>query len=125
MEVPESLYFTEEHEWARRDDERLVIGISHYAQDVLGDIVYVELPAEGEDVEAGDEFGLVESVKAASSVYAPVSGTIVAVNDELADSPELVNSSPYDEGWMIEVEAADIDELEELMDASAYKSFLE
>ena len=125
MQVPDGLRFTEDHEWARvEDDGTVTIGISWHAQDLLGDIVYVELPGEGESVDAEDEFGVVESVKAASDLYAPISGEVVEVNDALQDSPELVNESPYQEGWMLRVAPVDEDELQDLMDSSEYEAFL-
>lgn len=125
MDIPEGLRFTEDHEWARvEDDGTVTIGISWHAQDLLGDIVYVELPEEGEAIDAEDEFGVVESVKAASDLYAPISGDVVEVNDALQDSPELVNESPYGEGWMVRVQPADDDELKDLMDASEYEALL-
>jgi glycine cleavage system H protein len=125
MQIPEGLRFTEDHEWARvEDDGTVTIGISWHAQDLLGDIVYVELPEEGEDIDAEGEFGVVESVKAASDLYAPISGEVVEVNDALQDSPELVNESPYNEGWMVRVAPSDEGELQDLMDASEYADLL-
>jgi glycine cleavage system H protein len=125
MQIPDGLRFTEDHEWARvEDDGTVTIGISWHAQDLLGDIVYVELPEEGEAVDAEDEFGVVESVKAASDLYAPISGEVVEVNDALQDSPELVNESPYGEGWMLRVAPSDEDELQDLMDSTEYEAYL-
>lgn len=125
MQIPEGLRFTEDHEWARvEDDGSVTIGISWHAQDLLGDIVYIELPEEGEAIDAEDEFGVVESVKAASDLYAPISGEVVEINDALHDSPELVNESPYEEGWMLRVSPSDDDELQDLMSASEYEDFL-
>lgn len=125
MEIPEGYLFTEEHEWAHQEDDGTVtIGISWHAQDLLGDIVYVELPEEGESVSAGEEFGVVESVKAASDLYSPVSGEVVEVNHGLDDAPETVNENPYKEGWMIRVEPSDVTELEELMDAEDYATYV-
>jgi glycine cleavage system H protein len=117
--------YHEEHEWVRVEGEEAVIGISDYAQDQLSDIVYVELPEVGDSIERGDVFAVVESVKAASDVYMPVSGEILEINEELEDSPELVNSDPYGEAWFVRVAMADPDELDELMDADAYKAFVE
>jgi glycine cleavage system H protein len=117
--------YHEEHEWVRVEGEEAVIGISDYAQDQLSDIVYVELPEVGDSIERGDVFAVVESVKAASDVYMPVSGEIVEINEELEDSPELVNSDPYGEAWFVRVAMADPDELDDLMDADAYKAFVE
>ena len=125
MEIPNNYYFTDEHEWAREnDDGTITIGITDHAQDLLGDVVYIELPLDGDTVEQGADFGIIESVKTASDIYAPVSGTVVEINDELHDAPELVNESPHDEGWMIRVEPDDRSELENLMDASSYESFV-
>lgn len=126
MDIPENYRFSRDHEWA--DDEgdgTVTVGISHHAQDALGDIVFVEMPTEGEHFEQGDEFGVVESVKTVSDVYMPVSGEIVAVNEVLEDEPELVNESPYDRGWIVRVKMSSPDELDELMDAEGYESFLE
>jgi glycine cleavage system H protein len=125
MEIPEGYRFTDEHEWARREDDgSIVVGISWHAQDLLGDIVYVELPEEGEDVEAGEEFGVVESVKAASDLYSPISGEVIEANYDLEDAPERVNDSPYEGGWMIRVQPSDSDEFDALMDAEEYASFV-
>jgi glycine cleavage system H protein len=125
MEIPNNYYFTDEHEWARENDDGTIsIGITDHAQDLLGDVVYIELPLDGDTVEQGADFGIIESVKTASDIYAPVSGTVVEINDELHDAPELVNESPHDEGWMIRVEPDDLSELENLMDASSYESFV-
>lgn len=124
MSTPSDYYFTAEHEWASDDDGVATIGISEHAQDLLGDVVFVELPDVGDSFEAGDEFGVVESVKTASELYTPVSGEVTAVNEDLHDAPELVNESPYEDGWMIEIELEDRGELEELMDAEAYDEFV-
>jgi len=125
MEFPEELKYTEEHEWVLVEDDIATIGITDFAQDSLGDVVFVELPEVGAKVVAGKPFGVVESVKAVSDVYAPVTGEVVEVNEELPDTPEVVNSSPYDDAWMIKVRLADPAELDELMDAEAYQEFLE
>ena len=125
MEIPEGYRFTEDHEWAReQDDGTISVGISWHAQELLGDIVYVELPEEGESVEAGGEFGVVESVKAASDLYSPISGEVIEVNHDLDNAPESVNESPYESGWMIRVKPTDVTELEELMDAEDYRAFV-
>lgn len=125
MEIPNDYYFTDEHEWARENDDGTVtIGITDHAQDLLGDVVYIELPLDGDPVEQGADFGIIESVKTASDIYSPVSGTVVEINDDLHDTPELVNESPHDEGWMIRVDPDDVSELENLMDASSYESFV-
>ena len=117
--------FTKDHEWVRVEGDTATIGISEYAQEQLGDVVFVELPTVGADVEAGGDAAVVESVKAASEVYSPVSGRIVAVNDDLEGSPSLVNESAEDEGWFWQIELSDPDELDELMTAKDYKAFLE
>ncbi len=125
MDIPESYRFTSDHEWA--DDEgdgTVTVGISHHAQDALGDIVFIEFPVIGEEVDQGDAFGVVESVKTVSDLYAPVSGEVVAINDELETAPELVNDSPYDRGWLVRLKVADPSELEALMDVDDYESFL-
>jgi glycine cleavage system H protein len=120
FDVPEDLRYLESHEWARVDGDRARIGISDFAQDELGDVVFVDLPDEGEEVAAGEDFGVVESIKAVSDIYAPVSGSVVAVNDDLADRPELVNEDPYGDGWLIEVELADESELDDLLSPDDY-----
>ena len=121
FDIPESLHYKESHEWAERQDGVVRVGISDFAQDELGDVVFVELPSVGDDIEAAEPFGVVESIKAVSDIYAPVGGEITAVNDALLDQPELVNDDPYGEGWMIEIEAADPSSVEELLDAAAYR----
>ncbi len=126
MNFPEDLLYTKSHEWARNDGDGVIVcGITDHAQESLGDIVYVELPDEGEDVEAGGAFGVVDSVKASSDIYAAVTGTVVAVNEALDDAPELVNESPYGKGWIIKIKIDDESELDDLMDAEAYTAFLE
>lgn len=123
--VLDDLLYTEDDEWVRVDGDEGTVGISDYAQDSLSDIVYLELPAEGENLERGASFGVVESVKAAADLYMPVSGEIVAVNDELMDQPEVVNEDPYGGAWMIKIAIANEEELDDLMDADAYRSYLE
>jgi len=125
FETPEDLRYLETHEWARQEDGRVRVGISDFAQDELGDVVFVELPGVGDDLSAGDAFGVVESIKAVSDVYAPVSGTVTDRNEELFDAPELVNEDPYGDGWMIELDPSDPDELDDLMDAGAYADQIE
>ncbi|HEX6877466.1 MAG TPA: glycine cleavage system protein GcvH [Nocardioidaceae bacterium] len=125
---PEDLKYSSEHEWVRKpgeSDGSLRVGITHYAQDALGDIVYVSLPELGSEISAGDTVGELESTKSVSDVYAPVSGKVIARNDALDSSPELVNSDPYGEGWLFEVEPSDDSELDTLMDASSYQATLE
>jgi glycine cleavage system H protein len=120
LNLPEDVCYTEDHEWARPEDDSVRIGISDYAQDQLGDIVFVELPEIGDTYEAGEEFGTVESVKAVSELYMPVGGEILAVNLDLEESPGLVNESPYNDGWMIEVKPGDPAELDALMTSDTY-----
>lgn len=121
FEIPADLRYLETHEWVRSTDGTAVVGITDFAQDELGDIVFVELPATGDDLVAGEAFGVIESIKAVSDLYAPVSGTVTAVNEELVDRPELVNDDPYDDGWMLEVDLDDPDELDELLEPAAYE----
>lgn len=125
MDIPEDLQYSKEHEWTRSEGNRLVVGITDFAQEELGDIVFIELPEVGTAVEAMVPFGVVESVKAVSDLYAPVSGTVVAANTQLEERPELVNTSPYDEGWMIVIEASNPEELQNLLSAAAYQSYIE
>ena len=122
MENPSDRRYTEEHEWARLEGSRVTVGITHYAQDALGDVVYVDLPATGTRVEQGQPFGEVESTKSVSDLYAPLSGLIVERNEALESSPELVNSDPYGDGWMVVIEVADGAALEQLLTADAYTS---
>jgi len=125
MEFPDDLKYTEEHEWVLPEDDLVAVGITDYAQDALGDVVFVELPEVGVVLEAGKAFGVVESVKAVSDIYAPLSGEVVEINEELPDTPELINTSPYEDGWMIKIKVTDPGEVEDLMDAEAYQAFLE
>ncbi len=124
MNVPEDLAYTREHEWARRKGSRVVVGITDFAQDQLGDVVYVELPAVGDEVKRGESFGVVESTKAVSELFAPVSGTVVEVNDPLVEAPEAVNEDPYEEGWMIVIEPSEPRQLEDLLTSAAYAGLL-
>ena len=125
-ELPGDLLYTKEHEWLRREDDGTVsVGVTDHAQSALGDLVYVELPEVGQDVEEGGDMAVVESVKAASDVYAPIAGTVAAVNEELADTPETINSDPYGEGWIVRLQpSGDIDE-GELMTPDAYQELLD
>lgn len=125
MDFPEELKYTEEHEWVLREGDLVSIGISDFAQDQLGDVVFVELPEVGEKVEVGKAFGVVESVKAVSDIYAPLSGEIVEINDDLPDAPESINNSPYEDGWLIRIKPDDPAELDAMMDATAYQKFIE
>jgi glycine cleavage system H protein len=125
MNFPDDLKYTKEHEWCRIQGSRAVIGITDHAQDQLGDIVYVELPDVGDPVKKGESFGVVESTKAVSELFAPLSGKVVEVNDPLSDTPETINEDPYEEGWMIQVELSDQKEIAELLDAAGYQKFLE
>jgi len=119
--VPQELKYTKTHEWILAgDDGHVTIGITAYAQALLGDMVFIELPEIDKKLDAGDECSVVESVKAASDVYAPIAGTVVAVNEKLVDAPELINEDPYGEGWMFRLQIADVSELDDLMDADAY-----
>jgi glycine cleavage system H protein len=120
-EVPEDLLYTKDHEWARLDGRRARIGITDHAQHELTDVVYVELPPIGKAVKMGEEMGVVESVKAASEIYAPLSGRVIEVNKVLEDKPELVNQQPYGDGWMVVLEVGDAEEATSLMDAAAYR----
>lgn len=125
MASEQDLYFSKDHEWAKDNgDGTVTIGISEYAQGTLGDVVFVELPEVGEEVERDDEFGVVESVKAVSDLYSPVTGEVVEINEALLDAPELVNESPYEEGWMLKVRLDDPDELEELLSFEDYEAFV-
>jgi glycine cleavage system H protein len=125
MKFDPNCRYDEEHEWIRVEGDEGVIGISDYAQDALSDVVYVELPEVGDVFDKGDVLAVVESVKAASDVYMPVTGEILEINDQLEDSPELVNQDPYGEAWLVRVTIADPSELDALLDAEAYKSFVE
>ncbi len=120
MEIPEGLKYSKEHEWVATEELVATIGITDYAQDQLGEIVYVELPAVGDKVSKDDPFGVIESVKAVSDIYAPVSGTVVEVNQELPESPEMVNEDPYGDGWLIKLRVSDMVELDDLMDSGEY-----
>ncbi|GII22987.1 glycine cleavage system protein GcvH [Planosporangium mesophilum] len=123
--IPDDLRYTAEHEWVQPEASKVRVGITHYAQDALGDIVYVQLPEPGTEVAAGDSFGEVESTKSVSEIYAPIAGKVVARNDQLGDAPELINSDPYGEGWLVEIEPAEPARVDELLDAASYRRLTE
>ncbi len=125
MNIPDDLKYTREHEWCRLDGGRALVGITDHAQAQLGDIVYVELPDVGDPVKKGESFGVVESTKAVSELFAPLTGKVVEVNSPLSDAPETINEDPYGEGWMIRIELGDVKEVEQLLEGGAYKTFIE
>jgi len=125
MNFPEDLRYTRDHEWARNKAGKVVVGITEFAQEQLGDVVYVELPSVGELVKKGEAFGVVESTKAVSDLYAPVSGKVVEVNSPLVDAPEGINQEPYGKGWMIVIEPSDAAELADLLDPKAYAAHVQ
>ena len=124
LNLPDDLRYATDHEWTRLEGDKVKIGIDDYAQDQLGDIVFVELPEVGATLSKGEEFGTVESVKAVSELFMPIGGEILAINAALEETPEHVNNSPYNEGWMIEVKASDVSEMDTLMDKDAYLKML-
>ncbi len=124
MNIPSELKYSREHEWIRVEDSLATIGITDYAQEELGDIVNVELPDEGSEIHKDESFGAVESVKASSEVFSPLSGKIVEVNEPLMDAPEMINEDPYDEGWMVKIELSDSSELDDLLDAEGYEQYV-
>jgi glycine cleavage system H protein len=121
MQVPEDLRYTDSHEWVRSEGETLRVGITEFAQSQLADLTFVDLPEVDREVSAGEEVAVVESVKAASDVYAPVAGVITAVNDELSDAPEKINEDPFGEGWLFEIRPANASDVDSLLDAAAYR----
>jgi glycine cleavage system H protein len=125
VEYPDDLRYTKEHEWARTEDGGVRIGITDYAQDALGDVVYVDLPDVGSTLRANEPFGEVESTKSVSDVYSPIEGTVIERNPLIDERPELVNEQPYDDGWLVLVKPADLAAVEALMDATAYRTFVE
>jgi len=125
FEIPDDCRYLESHEWARQENGTVRVGISDFAQDELGDVVFVELPEEGDAVDREDAFGVVESIKAVSDIYAPVGGTVEATNGVLIDEPELINEDPYGDGWMIELDPADESELDDLLSAAEYRDQIE
>jgi glycine cleavage system H protein len=122
--IPSNLRYHQEHEWARVEGKQAIVGISHFAQDALGDIVFVDLPKAGATVSAGDQIGEVESTKTTSTIYTPVSGTVSKINGDLKDHPEVINSDPYGKGWMVVIDLVDPAEIEKLMTAQQYDDFL-
>ena len=123
-EIPDNLRYTEQHEWVRRGDDGIEVGITDHAQEQLGDVVYVDLPPEGTAVDTGNPFGEVESTKSVSDLYAPVSGTVAARNEALEDRPELLNSDPYGEGWLVRIQPGDASAVDDLLDAAAYRDLI-
>jgi glycine cleavage system H protein len=124
MTTPKDLRYSEEHEWVKTEDGNVRIGITHFAQSELGDIVFVELPEVGSELKENEPFGSVESVKTVSELYAPISGKVIEVNEELSDNPEFVNESPYEKAWMVVVEPSDNNQVDQLMSAEAYEQMI-
>ncbi len=124
MEVPPGLKYSKEHEWVTAEESVATIGITDHAQDQLGEIVYIELPSVGEKISKDDPFGVVESVKAVSDIYAPISGTVAEVNEGLRESPEVINEDPYGDGWLIKIRVSDSSELDDLMDNEEYEEMV-
>ena len=125
MDFPEGLKYSKEHEWVLVENDVVIIGITEFAQGELGDIVFVELPDVGEKISKDDPFGSLESVKAVSDIFAPISGSVVEINDDLKENPETVNEDPYGDGWMIKIQMTDMDELKDLMSSQDYAEFIE
>ncbi len=125
MEFPQDLKYSKEHEWIKVEGQTVTIGITDYAQDSLGDIVYVELPQEGAEVVKGETFGVIESVKAVSDLFSPVSGKVAEVNDAIVDNPEVINEDPYGEAWMLKVDLASSDDLDGLLSSEDYQQYIE
>ena len=125
MNIPDDLRYSSDHEWARLEDGKVRMGITDYAQDALGDVVFVQVPQVGTSVERGSTFSEVESTKSVSDIYAPVSGTIVAVNDDLTDAPQRLNEDPYGDGWICVIDPSDPSQLDELLDAAGYKALID
>ena len=125
MNVPDQLRYSSDHEWVSRDGDVVRVGITDYAQDALGDIVFVQAPTVGTEVTAGDSFGEIESTKSVSDVYAPVTGTVVEINETLADAPQALNEDPYGDGWICTIRMSDAAQFDELLDAAAYRTLVE
>jgi len=125
MSVPDDLRYSADHEWARVEDGLVRIGITDYAQDALGDVVFVQVPTVGTEVKAGERFSEVESTKSVSDIYAPVGGTVVEINAELGDAPQRLNEDPYGDGWLCEIEPDDVSQLDQLLDADGYRQLIE
>ena len=124
FEIPDELYYTSDDEWVHAEDDAITLGVTDFAQQQLGDIVYVELPAVGDNLESGAAFGVIESVKAVSDLSTPIAGEVIAINDELVDQPEIINEECYGAGWIIKLKPADLDELESLLDADSYRKIV-
>ena len=124
MNIPKDLKYTEDHEWVRLEGDHAFIGITDYAQGELGDVVYVDLPADGDEFGKQDVFGSIEAVKAASDLYCPISGKVVEINEIVADVPETINKDPYGSGWMVKIEVSNVSELDDLLDAAGYEQFI-
>ncbi len=122
--IPDDSLYTQEDEWVRIENDQVLVGITDYAQQQLGDICFVEVPSKGSRVEQGEPFGVIESVKAVSELFCPISGTVTKMNDELVDHPELVNAECYGDGWLVAIEPSDLDEMEQLMDAAEYQKYV-
>ncbi len=125
MDTPDDLKYSEEHQWVQVEDGIALIGISDFAQEQLGEIVFLELPEVGDQLQSGKPYGVVESAKTVSDLYAPVTGDVIEINDELPDSPEIINGSPYEDGWLIKVKLVDPAELDDLLDAASYEEMIE
>ncbi|HEY2814829.1 MAG TPA: glycine cleavage system protein GcvH [Acidimicrobiales bacterium] len=125
MNVPDDLRYSKDHEWTRVEGGRVRIGITDYAQDALGDVVFVQLPAVGATVTLGESFSEVESTKSVSDIYAPVTGTVVEINGDLADAPQRLNEDPYGDGWLCVIEAEDVSQIDQLLDAAAYRQLID
>ena len=124
MNFPENLKYTKEHEWVSIEGDVATIGITEFAQSELGDIVFVEIETEGENLDQNEVFGTIEAVKTVSDLFMPITGEIIAINTDLEDAPESVNESPYENGWMVKIKASDLSQIDDLMDSSAYKSLI-